>query len=141
MACAGVTCPTGNHCAAGTCRDSCEVGPDARLCPNGEMCELGECVPQRRGGVDAGTVGPGSDGGAVLPGRDGGSTLNRDGGSLFGRDGSVTTVDGGNRVFEFNSRSGCQCSAPNGRVSTTGVASLLGVLLGVASTRRRRRRD
>jgi hypothetical protein len=56
MACAGVTCPTGNHCAAGTCRDSCEVGPDARLCPNGEMCELGECVPQRRGGADLGAA-------------------------------------------------------------------------------------
>ena len=63
------------------------------------------------------------------------------GGSLLGRDGALSVVDGGNRVFEFNSRSGCQCSAPNGRVSTTGVASLLGVLLGVASTRRRRRRD
>jgi MYXO-CTERM domain-containing protein len=105
------------------------------------MCELGECVPQRRGGVDAGTVNPGGDGGAVLPGRDGGAVLNRDGGSLLGRDGSAGTVDGGNRVFEFSSRSGCQCSAPNGRASTAGVASLLGVLLGVATTRRRRRRD
>ncbi|MFO0625360.1 MAG: nidogen-like domain-containing protein [Polyangiales bacterium] len=143
MACAGVTCPTGTHCAGGNCRDSCEVGPDARLCPNGEMCELGECVPQRRGGggTDGGTANPGTDGGATIN-RDGGAVLSRDGGSLLGRDGSTSgTVDGGNRVFEFNSRSGCQCSAPNGRASTTGVASLLGVLLGVASTRRRRRRD
>ena len=77
----------------------------------------------------------------VPPGGSCGPMRNLDGCSLLRLAVSLSVVAGGNRVFEFNSRSGCQCTAPNGRVSTTGVASLLGVLLGVASTRRRRRRD
>ncbi|MEZ4391661.1 MAG: nidogen-like domain-containing protein [Polyangiales bacterium] len=141
--CAGVTCPTGTHCAMGTCRDSCEAGPDARLCPNGEMCELGECVPTRRGGSDGGTSVPLGDGGLVNPGGDGGGvvTPGSDGGVVTpNRDGGAAGMtDLGPRVFEFGTRSGCQCSTPNGRTPRGGAAAFFGLALGLAVTRRRRR--
>jgi hypothetical protein len=136
--CAGVTCATGTHCVAGNCRDSCEAGPDTRLCPAGEMCELGECVPTRRAGVDAGVRGDG--GGAVSPGGDGGNVVlpGRDG-SVVRRDAGFATVDGSVRIFDLGARSGCQCSAPGARPTRVGSASLLGLALGLAVTRRRRR--
>ncbi len=38
--CAGVTCPSGEYCQAGTCHGSCTDVP----CPIGQRCELGACV-------------------------------------------------------------------------------------------------
>lgn len=39
--CATVTCPAGQSCVGGACRDDCE----GASCPRGERCERGACVP------------------------------------------------------------------------------------------------
>ena len=72
--CAGVTCPTGEYCRGGMCRDACETGPDTRLCPSGEVCQAGECVTQAMmPRPDAGTAdGAVADGGPNDGGRNDG---------------------------------------------------------------------
>ncbi len=139
-ACTGVTCPTGAHCEAGTCRDSCEVGPDTRLCPAGEVCRLRECVSGAPAPIDAGVAPPVDAGRPTDTGRPATDTgrpadAGRDAGRLA--DGS-TRVDGGPLRWTQGS-TGCTCRA--------GVAEhqpgwYFGALcLGTALAARRRRRS
>ncbi len=114
-ACTGVTCPTGQHCEGGTCRDSCATGPDTVLCPPGEVCRLGECI---------------GSGAAV---RDGGVVVVGDGGL---RDGG--RVDGSGGVTFRPADRGCQCRAGVGDARPTWALAALA--LGVAVMGRRRRR-
>jgi len=138
-ACNGVTCPTGTHCEAGACRDSCETGPDTTLCPPGEACELGECIPGRRTVRDAGPVtsdvtAPSGDTGIVTPPADGGA-MRADAGVV-----NDMGAPDSSRTFTFNQNNGCNCATPGVPSSRGGAGAVLGLALA-ALLRRRGRRD
>ena len=115
-ACTGVTCPTGRHCEAGMCVDSCATGPDTILCPAGETCRLGECVGGSAARPDAGASA--TDG---------------------GRPDASTRPDGSTGGFSYRPADrGCTCRA--GATDPAPRWSLAALALGVAITARRRRR-
>jgi MYXO-CTERM domain-containing protein len=129
--CAGVTCPTGEFCRGGMCRDVCETGPDTRLCPSGEACLMGECVQQAMVPRDAGVDAAG-DGG-----RDAASDAPRDNG-LPALD-VVVGPDSDTPVVLQPPNRGCQCNT----VGTSADArwGALALAFGTAVAVRRRRRS
>jgi MYXO-CTERM domain-containing protein len=130
--CAGITCPTGQYCRAGACRDACEAGPDTRLCPAGERCILGECVlgsARPDAGTPAGDSGVRTDG-SVPPPRDGGVGPTADSGP---------PTDEGFFVDLPRNR-GCVCSTPGGSQSRSTRGIMAMVLVGLVAVVRRRRR-
>ncbi|MFO0604252.1 MAG: nidogen-like domain-containing protein [Polyangiales bacterium] len=138
--CAGVTCPTGEYCRGGMCRDACETGPDTRLCPSGEVCQAGDCVTQAMmPRPDAGVGDGGADGGRA----DGGRTDS----GLPPVD-VMIGVDGGNGGPDADeppvvlppSRRGCQCSTVGAESTADARLAALGLAAAVAAVARRRRR-
>jgi MYXO-CTERM domain-containing protein len=131
--CAGVTCPTGEYCRGGMCRDACETGPDTRLCPSGEVCTMGDCIPQAMTPrPDAGV----NDGGSADGGRTDSGLPPVD--VMVGVDAGTGGPDADEPIVLPPSRRGCQCSA----VGAPGDARFAGLALaaGLAVIARRRRR-
>ncbi|MBL8604878.1 MAG: hypothetical protein JNK72_23320 [Myxococcales bacterium] len=137
-ACVGVTCPTGQYCNNGTCRDACEVGPDQRICPSGEACLMGQCTPGATPVRDGGTattdassrvdVGPLPDTGVRT---DSGVRTDTGVRTDAGRsDGGFLTV---------NDRSTCTCSTVGARTSGSSKLMALGLSVGLGLVLRRRR--
>jgi Domain of unknown function (DUF4114) len=134
--CANQTCDAGAHCVDADCVDNCQ---DA-TCPAGQICEAGACIKDPTSGSGgaagdgAGGNGTGNDGGIVFdPGNDGGS--NAEGGAQPG------SGDGlGNDKVAIEAK-GCSCSTPGGNASALGTLGFVGLLLGAARRRARRRRS
>ncbi len=134
--CVGVTCPTGQYCRGGTCRDACETGPDTRLCPSGEMCQLGECV----------SVAAPRDAGADAARTDGstGTDASRPADSATSRDATAgdgaASDDGEEPVFVSSRPVGCQCSTTGAAAPRGHALAALGFGLAVVLRRMRRTR-
>jgi MYXO-CTERM domain-containing protein len=135
--CANQTCDAGAHCVDGDCIDNCK---DA-TCPAGQICDAGACIkdPTSGGGGasgngEGGNGATGNDGGIVIdPGNDGGSDAA--GGVSPGSDDGL-----GNDKVAIEAK-GCSCSTPGGNASALGTLGLVGLLLGAARRRARRRRS
>jgi len=138
--CAGVTCPTGEYCRGGMCRDACETGPDTRLCPSGEVCQAGECVTQAMTPrPDAGVGDGGADGGRTDGGRTDSGLPPVD--VMIGVDGGTGGPDADEPpVVLPPSRRGCQCSAVGAEGPADARLAALGLAAAVAAVARRRRR-
>ena len=128
--CMGVSCPAGQYCAAGSCRDAC----DGVACPAGEECVTGECRP-RVVEVDAGMPDSGT------PEEDAGMPMEVD----AGVDSGPPAMDAGPpcrgpACEEPVGRRGCSCSVPGSTDQGGAPLAILSVLaLGLALVSRRRR--
>jgi hypothetical protein len=135
--CANQTCDAGAHCVDGDCVDNC----DGASCPAGQICEAGSCIRD----PNAGGGGAGNDGGN---GNGNGATGN-DGGIDFDPDNEAGNDAGGAHHGSGNvggdkvaiEAKGCSCSTPGRNASALGTLALVGLLLGAAQRRARRRRD
>jgi len=130
--CVDQTCDATAHCAGGKCIDNCQ---DA-ACPVGQICDAGACIkdPTSGGGGASGN----GEGGNGATGNDGGIDLGNDG----GRDAEGGAPPGSGQIsgdLVAIEAKGCSCSTPGGNASALSTLGLLGLLLGAARRRARRR--
>jgi hypothetical protein len=133
--CANQTCDAGAHCVDGDCVDNC----DGASCPAGQICEAGSCIRD----PSAGGGGAGNDGGngTGATGNDGGIDFDPDneaGNDAGGAHPGSGNVGGDKVAIEAK---GCSCSTPGSNASALGTLALVGLLLGAAERRARRRRN
>ncbi|HYP88911.1 MAG TPA: DUF4114 domain-containing protein [Polyangiaceae bacterium] len=138
-ACKDKTCGDGTHCVAGDCVDDCA---DAK-CPHGQTCEFGRCVGDVTSGSGGAGNGDGDEGGDGSGAKDGsaGGLINP-GGSLGGSSGAKGDTDNSGVADDKNhiEAKGCSCGVPGENGSGRAPLVLLGLLLGAAGLRSRRKR-
>jgi MYXO-CTERM domain-containing protein len=127
--CETKTCPSGQVCVAGTCKDGC----DGVTCPGGQECMMGACTPVAQ--PDAGMpAGSGGGGGFVILGT-GGQGGTTGSGGITGAGGSTSTGSGATGVPPKKIQT-CSCETAEG--PSAGAVALLLAGLAVAGGRRRR---
>ncbi len=134
-ACAGKTCPTGQHCASdGSCVDGCA----GVVCPTGQTCMEAKCVPESTGSGGTANDGGLGIGGLSLGGASGGTAGSR-GSPAAGSGGNVAGTSGG--VTPAAADSSCSCGAVGRRPRSAWVWFALGLSLAALGAGVRRRRD
>jgi uncharacterized protein DUF4114 len=132
--CKNQTCDEGTHCVEGDCIADC----DGAVCPAGQICTTGRCIDDPNvgdGGQSNGEGGAGGDhdGGFI----DTAGTTSASGGSS-GR-GGADNSDTGDHDSEIAVK-GCSCELPGQTGSNRAPLMLLGLAVGAAVLRSRRKR-